>query len=319
MKTHLPLVLVASLTLGHLNAQTAFSYPSAIPAFGVYTYDVRTAVVALQELPSVAPFDLGLFQYGPPTVLHRAFSPSSGTLYENYIPDATHCSFEYATAAPDTDYVYMNISPNTLALVGTGSETGGVSIYEDHWNIYTFPCVVGPAYTDAFNVDGQDAQGSTTMIAKGDLNTPYGSHSNVVFLSRSTDFGFGQFDTYFYYADNDAVNPIAMYDAGAEELTLYTPTGFSAQGIQENVVAPLRIAPNPARDEHISISGVPRNATCTVSVINTTGQDVLRRTTTATALGTVGIAAEELAPGTYTVTVVCKDGVDRRTRLVIVR
>lgn len=319
MVQRLPLTLLALPFVLPTAAQIAFTYPSAIPPHGVYTFDVRVAAVALQELDNTPPFDISTLVFDAPTVIHRAFSVADGTLYQPFFVDATDCAYEYETGGADTAYTYVNVGPGAAGIMGTGSEAGGISIYEDWWNMFTFPSNISGLYTDEFTMDGLPCNGSSSMLAKGDLVTPFGTTSNVVFLMRGTDCGFGEQAAYYFYSDHDIVNPLARYDTFAEELTLYTQTGFSAQSIAENVIAPLRITPNPARDEHILLSGAPHNTPCVVTIVSADGKDLLQRSMTASAAGELTIEATDLAPGTYAVAVACKDGIDRHARLVIVR
>lgn len=308
-------LLLASI--GHQGfTQEAFTYPEAVPPLGLYTFDVREGSLPLSGFNTNPPYNLGAVTFSAPFSSTHGFMLKAGYPYASSFNSATHCRFTVADPPEDTEYEYAFLGTGAIIALGTASTTGGVNPYADAYTAWVLPSYFATDYQDNFE-NGVACLGSYTPVSVGELQTNYGTFSDVVLVQREFNCGGNTATLYQWYAQNDVINILAEYNTTTQLVTLNIPTGFSAVGIEEERTAQVQVFPNPATGSSAHINGLPANTRAQLSLLSMDGRLASQAQPTTGNDGSLQLELDNMADGAYILLIQCGTGQALRLPLVI--
>ena len=193
----------------------------------------------------------------------------------------------------------MPLTGAVIAL-GTATSGSGAAPYTDAYTAWVLPSYFATDYQDVFE-NGASCVGTYTPLSIGELQTSFGTFSDVVLVQREFDCGGFTTTLYQWYPQNDVINILAEYNTGTQLVTLNIPTGFSPVGIEEHRAAQARLYPNPAAVSPVRISGLEPNARMQVELIALDGRTASHQYVSTTNAGMLLLDIGNAANGAYTV------------------
>lgn len=257
--------LLSSLLPLTVAAQTAFSYPNAIPAFGAYPVETRSygVVSGLDQSGSGLTWDLS----------GAAYSVVGTTIDSVLVPSATPYSNDYPLASIAVRLVdqFGYYTADETGVLDLGYRPSAVSpsfVYSDPARIVAFPTEVGDGWSDA-TLSGTTATTLTvTVLAEGELRLAEGVIPDAVLVRRHYAGSSFNATSTTWFRRSDALRPLGNLLANGTVI-IRAPIGL-ATAVGEPLDTAAVLAPNPCAG--VSNILLPYKEPVNVRVIDAVGR-----------------------------------------------
>lgn len=299
-------LLIGALVPALSFAQTVFTHPAAIPAFGAYPVEARNygTVPGLVTTGTGVVWDLSAQGYSVIGTTTDSILDPADTPYAADFPAAN-----LAVRLVDQFGYYSTSSTEVLDL-GTRLSAGSPSqINTDPASVIRFPSDVDDAWTDAVATAVSSSQLQVTILAEGSIILADAMIDDAVLVERrySTP-NFTSVSTTWFRRSNCLV-PLGNVLSNGGVIVRVPQEPMNA--VPELVAFDVRLAPNPAAHT-IAVERTDGGPLCELSLIDAAGRVVHARTTTSSR---VMIDLSGLPGTAYLLRVTAADGV-RMMRVV---